>query len=210
MIHTFQISSAGWWVDQPRGRVPNRFHQFLVSRKWFKGDELWVSRSVAIRYHTTMAGDQMVAVVAWVDAHAHGAIDHIDVYDTFVSMEGCNSDQEDSAQTAVRSGDLTADLDEVYRRLWRLAPKRGGSARADGMDVRVNGSLTEREREELSAWLRTRDSDEIAYVIVDVAAVIIHGRHAHQNRGRSAIAVRYPGRVIGALDEAIRTLRNTR
>lgn len=155
-----------------------------------------------------MAGDQMRAVTAWVDAHAHDAIDHIDVYDTFVSMQGRNSDQEDSAQTVVRSGHLTADLNEVYRRLWRLAPKRDGFRLRDDMDVRVNGPLTEREEQELAAWVRTRDSDEIAYVTVDPAAVIIHGRHAHQNLGRSAIAVRYPGRLVGALDEALATLRN--
>ena len=169
------------------------------------GDKRWVPRAVAIRYHTTMAGDQLVSVMNWVDVHAHDAIDHIDIYDTYVSMRGRNSDQQDSAQIVVRSGELTADLDEVYRRLWRRSPPPSGIGTFDSKHVRVNGALSEREQVELSTWIRTCDGEEIAHVTIDLAAVRIHGCHV----GRSAITVRYPGRLIGALDEAIATLRNT-
>lgn len=165
----------------------------------------WVSGSVAIRYHALLAGDQMVAALAWVEVHACDTIDHIDIYDTYVVMQGRNRDQQDSAQTAIRSGDPSADLDEVYRRLWRRSPPPSGVGTFDSKHVRVNGSLSEREQVELGTWVNTCDGDEIANVTIDPAAVRIHGRHL----GRSAIAVRYPGRLLGALDEAIATLRDT-
>ena len=168
------------------------------------GDNRWVSRAVAIRYHALLPGDQMVSVLAWVDVHAYDTIDHIDIYDTYVAMKGRNSDQQDSAQIVVRSGDLAADLDEVYRRLWRRSPPPTGVGTFDSKNVRVNGSLTEREQVELAAWTMTCDGGEIAKITIDPAAVRIHGRHL----GKSAIAVRYPGRLIGALDEAVATLRD--
>ena len=105
----------------------------------------------------------------------------------------------------IRSGDLTADLDEVFGRLWRRSPPAEGIGTLDSKHVRVIGSVSEREQVELATWVRTCDGGEIATVTIDPAAVRIHGRHF----GRSAIAVRYPGRLLGALDEAIATLRDT-
>ena len=83
---------------------------------------IWVSARMAVSYHTTIAGDQVTSITTWVEAHAFDAIDRIDVYERSLSMHGRNSDQQDSTQSVVRSGDLTADLDEVFRRLWRLEP----------------------------------------------------------------------------------------
>ena len=76
------------------------------------------------------------------------------------------------------------------------------------MDIRVSVALTVAERGELDAWIRTRDSDEIEYVSIDRGAVAVHARPGGQSV-TSAIAIRYSGRLIGSLDEALATLRNT-
>ena len=75
------------------------------------------------------------------------------------------------------------------------------------MNVQVNAGLTQVEQEELEVWIRTRGSDLIHKVLVDPGSVTLYGNGFGQVM--SAMAIRYPGRLIGALDEAFATLHNT-
>lgn len=74
---------------------------------------------MAVRYHTNLVDDGIAEVEAWVNAHAYDAIDHIDVYQHVVTMHGRNRDYDDATQTAMRTGHLPDDLDELFRRMWR-------------------------------------------------------------------------------------------
>ena len=74
---------------------------------------------MAVRYHTNLVDDGIAEVEAWVNAHAYDAIDHIDVYQHVVTMHGRNRDYDNATQTAMRTGHLPDDLDELFRRMWR-------------------------------------------------------------------------------------------
>ena len=76
------------------------------------------------------------------------------------------------------------------------------------MEIRAKGALTDEEQRDLEAWVRTRGSDEIESITVEVGTVTIRGRDRQTQRATSAMAVRYSGRLVGALDEAIATLHN--
>jgi hypothetical protein len=76
------------------------------------------------------------------------------------------------------------------------------------MDIQVNSALTKNDSAELDAWIRLRGCDDIDYVIVDNGSVAIH-RKGPRHAVMSALAVRYKGRLGGALDEALATLHNT-
>jgi hypothetical protein len=76
------------------------------------------------------------------------------------------------------------------------------------MNIQVNSALTEKDHNELDAWIRTRGSDDIDYVTIDNGSVAIHTK-GPRRAVMSALAVRYGDRLGGALDEALATLHNT-
>ena len=78
----------------------------------------------------------------------------------------------------------------------------------DWVDVRLYSPLTAAERDELAGWMRTRASPRIIYVTIEDDTVMIRGRN-QAGRVVSARAIRQPNRLVGSLDEALSTLRNT-
>ena len=75
------------------------------------------------------------------------------------------------------------------------------------VDVQVNALLTPVEQDELDQWIRTRGTDLIHKVLVEAGSVTLYGNGF--GHVMSAMAVRYPGRLVGALDEALAALHNT-
>ena len=94
----------------------------------------------------------------------------------------------------------------MLRRVRRLLSRR--AKRAAAIDVRLKVVLTAAERDELDTWLDSRDLADVKYIKIERSAVIVHGSQAKKGE-TSAIAVRYPGRLTGALDEALATMRGT-
>ena len=89
-----------------------------------------------------------------------------------------------------------------------LALFRRGDAPVDGnVNVRVGPPLTADEQEQLDAWIRTCGNDLIDKVTIECAVVTLYGSGLGQVM--SAMAIRYPGHLIGVLDEAFATLYNT-
>ena len=76
------------------------------------------------------------------------------------------------------------------------------------VEICAKGELTDGEQLDLEAWVRSRGSDEIESITVETGTVTIRGREESAQRATSVMAVRYPGRLFGALDEALATLRN--
>jgi hypothetical protein len=75
------------------------------------------------------------------------------------------------------------------------------------VNVRVNAGLTPVEQEELDGWIRTRGSDLIHKVLIEAGSVTLYGNGF--GHVMSAMTIRYPGRLVGALDEAFAALHNT-
>ena len=75
------------------------------------------------------------------------------------------------------------------------------------MNVQVSARLTAGESEEIDAWIRTRGNDLISKVTIESGCVTLHG--AGVGQVMSAMAIRYPHRLTGALDEAFASLHNT-
>jgi hypothetical protein len=76
------------------------------------------------------------------------------------------------------------------------------------VDVRYDGTVTGDERAEVEAWMRAHRTDDIDHVTVGAGAVVIHSAHSRPNHARSGVAIRYPGRLSAALDEALATLQS--
>jgi hypothetical protein len=76
------------------------------------------------------------------------------------------------------------------------------------VDVRYDGTVTGDERAEVEAWIRAHQTEDIDHVTIGAGAVVIHSAHSRPNRVRSGVAIRYPGRLSAALDEALATLRS--
>jgi hypothetical protein len=83
-------------------------------------------------------------------------------------------------------------------------PHRGWQRR---MNIRVTSLLTVAEQDELASWITTHECDAIDHVEINSGAVAIHGQASAQVM--SAMAIRYNGRLVGALNEALSSLHNT-
>jgi len=79
-------------------------------------------------------------------------------------------------------------------------------ASGDPVNVLVNARLTTDEQTELDAWIRTRGNDLITKVTIESGRVTLHS--AGLGHVMSAMAVHYPRRLTGALDEALSNLYN--
>jgi hypothetical protein len=72
----------------------------------------------------------------------------------------------------------------------------------------LDATLEDHEAVALDGWVAAHPFDGIDRITVAARAVSVHASHPDKNGSAAAIAVRHPGRLTDALDEAIARLRN--
>jgi hypothetical protein len=74
------------------------------------------------------------------------------------------------------------------------------------VDVRFDKTVTDDERAAVEAWVATHDFQDVDHVTVGIGAVVVRGTHDGPHHGKARVAIRYHGRLIEALDEALANL----